>query len=80
MNIIKKYMFGMILKPIMMIGIWTVVIFGMTIFFHLLFDDSTPPSVEHINGEKTMIYYQCHIASSFCSGIILPVFWTNIFH
>jgi hypothetical protein len=30
MNIIKKYMLGMILRPIAMIDIWIVVISGMT--------------------------------------------------
>jgi hypothetical protein len=30
MNIIKKYMLGMILRPIVMIDIWIVVIYGMT--------------------------------------------------
>jgi hypothetical protein len=48
MNIIKKYMFGIILRPIMMIDIWIVVISGMT-HFHILFDDSNQPSVESIN-------------------------------
>jgi hypothetical protein len=33
MNIINKYMFGMILRPIVMIGIWIVVIYGMTTTF-----------------------------------------------
>jgi hypothetical protein len=33
MNIIKKYMLGMILRPIVMIGIWIVVISGMTTTF-----------------------------------------------
>jgi hypothetical protein len=49
MNIINKYMFGMILRPIVMIGIWIVVISGMQNHFHILFDDSNPPSVERIN-------------------------------
>jgi hypothetical protein len=33
MNIINKYMLGMIWRPIAMIGIWIVVIFGMTTAF-----------------------------------------------
>jgi hypothetical protein len=33
MNIIKKYMLGMILSPIVMIGIWIVVISRMTTTF-----------------------------------------------
>jgi hypothetical protein len=33
MNIIKKYMLGMIFRLIVMIGIWIVVIFGMTTTF-----------------------------------------------
>jgi hypothetical protein len=37
MNIIKKYMFGMILRPIVMIGIWIVVISGMTTTFIFYF-------------------------------------------
>jgi hypothetical protein len=38
MNIIKKYMFGMILRLIVMISIWIVVIYGMTItsIFYLM--------------------------------------------
>jgi hypothetical protein len=32
-NIIKKHMLGMILRPIVMIGIWIVVISGMTTTF-----------------------------------------------
>jgi hypothetical protein len=33
MNIIKKYMFGMILRLIVMIGIWIVVISEMTTIY-----------------------------------------------
>jgi hypothetical protein len=33
MNIIKKYMLGMIWRPIAMIDIWIVVIYGMTTTF-----------------------------------------------
>jgi hypothetical protein len=33
MNIIKKYMLGMILRQIVMIDIWIVVIYGMTTTF-----------------------------------------------
>jgi hypothetical protein len=33
MNIIKKYMLGMILRPIVMIGIWIIVIPRMTTTF-----------------------------------------------
>jgi hypothetical protein len=38
MNIIKKYMFGMICRSIVMIGIWIVVISGMRItsIFYLM--------------------------------------------
>jgi hypothetical protein len=38
MNIINKYMFGMILRSIVMIGIWIVVIYGMetTSIFYLM--------------------------------------------
>jgi hypothetical protein len=48
MNIIKKYMLGMILRLIVMIGIWIVVNFLDNNHFRILFDDSTPPYVAHI--------------------------------
>jgi hypothetical protein len=37
MNILKKYILGMILRPIVMIGIWIGVISGMTTTFIFYF-------------------------------------------
>jgi hypothetical protein len=69
MNIIKKYMFGMILRPIVMIGIWIVVISGMTttFIFYLMthnVDDSelwtimlkkTEEPRSHVERKSTML-------------------------
>jgi hypothetical protein len=49
MNIIKKYMLGMILRPDCDDWYMDSCHFWDDNHFHILFDDSTPPSVENIN-------------------------------
>jgi hypothetical protein len=61
MDIIKKYILGMILRLIVMIGLYSCHFWDDN-HFHILFDDSTPPSIENINitNQEPIMIFNVH--------------------